>query len=151
MESNVAVLSAPKSRFVPQRLSLCLVALVFFMGGCSPDPASELVGVWRVDLEASKELDEFKDMDAAERSVMQTWLSAMECTISTGTMTMKTTLFGKESSDVATYRITKTVGTKLTLEVTDSKGSIETAEVDVAGDRLRLSAKGTPMIFERVR
>ncbi len=129
-------------RFTRSFLWVALAA-VALTAGCGGGGAS-LVGTWVLDVEATKEWDDFKKMPEGQRKIMEAMLPMieMEMTFTSDKMTFSAKIMGQDQSEEFGYKIKSQTGTKMVLESTDKDGKVETINAEIKGDLLFLSKGG---------
>ncbi len=126
-------------RFTRSFLWVALAA-VALTAGCGGGGAS-LVGTWVLDVEATKEWDEFKGMPEGPRKMMEAMLAMieMEMTFTSDKMTFSAKIMGQDQSEEFGYKIKSQTGNKMVLESTDKDGQKKTVNVEIKGDLLFIS------------
>ncbi|MDH3591906.1 MAG: hypothetical protein OER88_08515 [Planctomycetota bacterium] len=123
-------------------LRLTVLVLLAIGAACGGTKANPLVGIWKLDVAASKEGLAPK---VAER------LSKMkfELTFTETEIKYMMDVMGNTNSDTATYAIAKRDGNRFTVETTDRNGRKDSQTLTVDGDVLKMAKTGMSLILRR--
>jgi hypothetical protein len=125
-------------------LSIAVLGLVLalVLPGCSSASASsQLLGTWSLDIEAMKQMDEFKNAAEAEQKMMEMMYGnmKMEFTFTETEVSMAGEMMGQKQSDTKPYTIKSEQGNTLVISVKNDEGVDEDVTAIVGGDTLSLN------------